>query len=132
LLNKAIKVLHKLGRGLAINLDALVINIIASTIIVSPALWLSGRLIVGGQKAKFSDAVLTVVIGTLIGGILGGLFSGLLAAIAQLIIWLALVRHYFDCGWGAALAISIVGVILFGVVAVVLGLIGITLFAALF
>jgi hypothetical protein len=117
---------------LAVNLDALVINIIASTIIVSPALWLSGRLIVGGQKAKFSDAVLTVVIGTFIGAILGSFFSGILAAVAQLIIWLALVRHFFDCGWGAALAISIVGVILFVVVALALGLIGITLFAVLF
>jgi len=117
---------------LAINLDALVINIIASTIIVSPTLWLSGRLVVGGQKAKFSDAVLTAVIGTLIGAVVGGFFSGIIAAIAQLIIWLALVRHYFDCGWGAALAISIVGVILFVVVTVVLGLIGITLFTVLF
>ena len=117
---------------MTINLDAFVINIIASTIIVSPTLWLSGRLVVGGKKAKFSDAVLIVVIGTLIGAVLGGLFSGILAAIAQLIIWLALVRHFFDCGWGAAFAISIVGVILFVVVAVVLGLIGITLFTALF
>ena len=117
---------------MAINLDALVINIIASTIIVSPTLWLSGRLIVGRQKAKFSDAVLTVVIGTLIGAVLGGFFPGIVAAIAQLIIWFALVRHFFDCGWGAALAISIVGVILFVVVAVVLGLIGITLFTVLF
>jgi hypothetical protein len=113
---------------LAITLDAFVINIIASTIIVSPSLWLSGRLIVGRQKAKFSDAVLTVIVGTVIGAVLGGFFSGIVVAIAQLIIWLALVRHFFDCGWGAALAISIVGVILFVVVAVVLGLIGITLF----
>jgi len=114
------------------DVTALVINIIASTIIVSPALWLSGRLIVGGRKAKFSDAVLTVAIGTLVGAFVGAFVSGILAAIAQLIIWLALVKHFFDCGWGAALAISIVGVVLFVVVAVVLGVIGITLFTVLF
>jgi hypothetical protein len=120
------------GRILGMDVTALVINIIASTIIVSPALWLSGRLIVGGRKAKFSDAVLTVAIGTLVGAFIGAFVSGILAAIAQLVIWLALVKHFFDCGWGAALAISIVGVVLFVVVAVVLGVIGITLFAALF
>jgi hypothetical protein len=120
------------GRIVGMDVTALVINIIASTIIVSPALWLSGRLIVGGRKAKFSDAVLTVAIGTLVGAFIGAFVSGILAAIAQLVIWLALVKHFFDCGWGAALAISIVGVVLFVVVAVVLGVIGITLFAALF
>jgi hypothetical protein len=120
------------GRILGMDVTALVINIIASTIIVSPALWLSGRLIVGGRKAKFSDAVLTVAIGTLVGAFVGAFVSGILAAIAQLIIWLALVKHFFDCGWGAALAISIVGVVLFVVVAVVLGVIGITLFTVLF
>jgi hypothetical protein len=120
------------GRILGMDVTALVINIIASTIIVSPALWLSGRLIVGGRKARFSDAVLTVAIGTLVGAFVGAFVSGILAAIAQLIIWLALVKHFFDCGWGAALAISIVGVVLFVVVAVVLGVIGITLFTVLF
>lgn len=68
----------------------------------------------------------------LVGAVLGGFFSGIVAAIAQLIIWLALVRHFFIGRWGAALAISIVGVILFVVVAGVLGLIGITLFTVLF
>lgn len=117
---------------MAINLDALVINIFASTIIVSPALWLSGRLVVGKEKAKFTDALLTVIIGTFIGAIFGAFFSGIIAAIVQLIIWLALVKHFFDCGWGAALAISILGVIIFIVVAVVLGVVGITLFTVFF
>ncbi len=114
------------------NLMALVVNIIASTIIISPALWLAGRLIVGGQKAKFSDAVLTVVIGTVIGAFVGAFLSGIYGAIAQLIIWLALVKHFFDCGWGAALVIAIMSVIVFLVVAVVLGVIGIALFTVLF
>ncbi|GAG66388.1 unnamed protein product [marine sediment metagenome] len=113
---------------MAINLDALVINIIASTIIVSPALWLSGRLLVGREKAKLIDAVLTVAIGTVVGTIFGAFFSGIIATIVQLIIWLALVRHYFKCGWGAALGISIVGVIIFIFVAAALGLLGVTLF----
>lgn len=117
---------------MAFNLDALLINIIVSTIVVSPALWLSGRIVVGKEKAKFKDAVITVVIGTIVGGVFGALISGIIAAFIQLIIWLALVRQYFECGWGAALGISILAVIIFGVVAVALGLIGLTLFTGFF
>ena len=117
---------------MTINLDALAINILVSTIIVSPALWLSGRLVVGQEKAKFADAVLTVVIGTVIGGIFGAYFTGIIASIVQLVIWLALVRHYFECGWTAALGISLLAVIIFIIVAVALGLVGITLFTAFF
>ena len=109
---------------MAINLDALLINIIVNTIIVSPALWLSGRALVGKEKAKFTDAVVTVAIGTVAGTVFGAYFSGFLALIIQLILWLLIVKHFFDCGWLKALAISIVAVIIFAIVAIVLGLVG--------
>ena len=109
---------------MTINLDALLINIIVNTIIVSPALWLSGRALVGKEKAKFTDAVVTVAIGTVAGTVFGAYFSGFLALIIQLILWLLIVKHFFDCGWLKALAISIVAVIIFAIVAIVLGLVG--------
>jgi hypothetical protein len=131
--NKVFSIYRVRGEGtLPINLDALVINIIVSTIIVSPALWLSGRLVVGKEQAKFGDAVLTVVVGTVVGGIFGAFFTGVIASIVQLVLWLGLVRHYFECGWIAALGISILAVILFIIVAVALGLVGITLFTVFF
>ena len=117
---------------MSLNLDALIINIIVSTIVVSPALWLSGRIVVGKEKAKFKDAIITVVIGTIVGGIFGALFIGIIATVIQLIIWLALVKKYFECGWGAALGISIMAVIIFGVVVVALSFIGFTLFTGFF
>ena len=109
---------------LTINLDALLINIIVNTIVVSPALWLSGRALVGKEKAKFTDAVVTVAIGTVAGTVFGAYFSGFLALIIQLVLWLLIVKHFFDCGWLKALAISIVAVIIFAIVAIVLGLVG--------
>ena len=109
---------------MTINLDALLINIIVNTIIVSPALWLSGRALVGKEKAKFTDAVVTVAIGTVAGTVFGAYFSGFLALVIQLILWLLIVKHFFDCGWLKALAISIVAVIIFAIVAIVLGLVG--------
>jgi len=112
---------------LAINLDALVINIIVNTIILSPVLWLSGRALAGKEKAKFTDAIWIVILGTVIGALFGALFIGFIASIIQLILWLALVKHFFDCGWLKALAISIIAIIIFAAIAIILGLIGFAL-----
>jgi hypothetical protein len=114
---------------MAINLDALVIQIIASTIIMSPVMWLAGKYIVGADKAKFSDAVWIVVIGTVVGTVLGNLFSGLIGAIIQFVVWLYIVKHYFDTDWMKAFIISIVSVIVFIVIAIILGIIGFAIFS---
>ena len=113
---------------MAINLDALVIHIIVNIIILSPVLWLSGRALVGREKAKFTGAIFTVVIGTVVGTFFGAFFTGLIAAIIQLIIWLLIVKYFFDCGWLKALAISIVTVVIFAVIVLILGLIGFAIF----
>ncbi len=110
---------------MAVDLDVLVIRIIVSTIIIAPVLWLSGRALVGKEKAKFTDAVWIVVLGTVIGALFGALFVGFIAFIIQLLIWLALVKHFFDCGWLKALAISILAVIIFAVIVAMLVIIGI-------
>ncbi|MDH5376004.1 MAG: hypothetical protein OEZ21_04790 [Candidatus Bathyarchaeota archaeon] len=112
---------------MAINLDALVINIIVNTIILSPVLWLSGRALVEKGKARFTDAVWIVILGTVIGALFGAFFIGIIASIIQLILWLALVKHFFDCGWLKGLAISIIAIIIFAAIAIILGLIGFAL-----
>jgi hypothetical protein len=112
---------------LAINLDSLFIHLIVNVIILSPVLWLAGRAIAGKEKAKFTDAILTIVIGTVVGTLFGIFFSGLIAALIQLILWLLIVKHFFDCGWLKALAISILAIIIFAAIAIILGLIGFAL-----
>jgi len=118
-------------RRLMINLGSLVVNIIINIIVISPFLWISGRALVGKEKARFSDAVLTVILGTIIGSLFGIFFHGFAASIVQLILWLALVKHFFECRWLQALAISILSVVIFAGVAVTLGLIGFSLIAYL-
>jgi len=115
----------------AITLDTLlfnlVIHVILNVVFVSPALWISGRLLVGKEKAKFTDALWIVVLGTVIGSAFGYFFSGVIASIIVLIIWLALVKRFFNCGWLKALVISIVAVLIFIAIAVVLAIIGIAI-----
>ncbi|MCP8307519.1 MAG: hypothetical protein H3Z53_04555 [archaeon] len=117
---------------MAINLDLLVIGIIVNTIIVSPVLWLSGRVLVGKEKAKFTDAIWIVILGTVIGTFFGAFFTGIIATIILLIMWLALVKYFFDCGWLKALAISILAVIIFVAIIAILTVIGIAVWTIWF
>ena len=103
----------------------LLIQIIVGTVILAPVLWLAGRGLVGGEKAKFFDAVWIVLLGTVIGAVTGAYIHGLVAAVIMFIVWLALIKHFFDCGWLMALAIAIIAVILFVVIVVILAVIGI-------
>lgn len=110
---------------MAVNLGALVLQIIVTTIIIGPTLWLSGRALVGKEKAKFTDGLWIAALGTIIGAILGYLFvAGVLATIITVIIWLGLIKHFFDCGWVKALLIAIVAIVIFIIIAAVLALIG--------
>jgi hypothetical protein len=115
----------------------LIINIIVNVIFVSPFLWIAGRLLAGRQKAKFTDALWIVTLGTIIFYFFNYflssyIVSGIAAIISYLImfiIWLALVKHFFDCGCLKALVISIVAVIIaiivFVIIALILAAIGI-------
>jgi hypothetical protein len=110
-----------------IDLFALLIQIVVGTIIIAPVLWLAGRALVGKGKAKFTDAIWIVVLGTVIGAVIGAYIGGLIAALIMFIIWLALIKHFFDCGWAMALAIAIIAVVIFIIVVAVLTLVGIGL-----
>jgi hypothetical protein len=108
---------------MAINLDTLIINLIVNIIVLSPVLWISGRLLAGKDKAKFTDALWIVVLGTVIGAVFHFFFTGFIASVIMLVIWLALVKHFFDTGWLRALAIAIVAVIIWVVIIVLIGVI---------
>jgi hypothetical protein len=105
------------------DLVALLIQIVVGTIIVAPVLWLAGRALVGKEKAKFTDAIWIVLLGIIIGAVVGAFVGGWIAAILMFVIWLALIKHFFDCGWLMAFAIAIIAVIIFLVISVVLGIV---------
>jgi DNA integrity scanning protein DisA with diadenylate cyclase activity len=110
------------------SLVEILIQIVISVIVVSPILWLVGRAL-AGHKAKFTDAIWIVVLGTVIGTILGALIGGpigsLLSSIIMFFVWLGLIKHFFDCGWIKAFVIAVITVIVFVVIAILLMFIGI-------
>ena len=111
---------------MAINLDVLLIDLVVKIIILAPAFWLAGRTLAGKNKAKFIDAVWIVILGTLIGGIFSFFeIIGIIALVIQLIVWLGLVKHFFDTDWIRAFIISVLAIIIIIMVGFILGLIGI-------
>ena len=103
-----------------VDLGLLFIDLIVKIIILPPALWLAGRVLVG-DNAKFIDAVWIIILGTLIGAVFSyfGLI-GIIGLVIQFILWLALVKHFFDTGWIYAFIISVLAVIILIVVAIIL------------
>jgi hypothetical protein len=107
------------------DLIALLIQIVVGIIVVAPILWLVGRALVGGQKAKFTDAIWIVVLGTIIGAVVGVFVGSLISAIIMFVVWLALIKHFFDCGWLKAFVIAVIAVIVFIIIVAILAIIGI-------
>jgi hypothetical protein len=96
----------------------LLIQIIVSTIIIAPILWLVGRSLAGKDKAKFTDAIWIVVLGTVIGAGVGAVAGSLgwIGTIIMIVVWLGLIKHFFDCGWMKALVIAIIAVIIYVII----------------
>lgn len=116
---------------MAINLDVVilhVLSIIVGSIIVAPILWLVGKAFVGPEKAKFTDAFWIIFFGNVIGGLVNVVFStvfvgfsaSIIGFIIQLLIWIGLVKHFFDTSGGKAVAISIVAIIVSVIIFIVL------------
>ena len=107
------------------DLMALLIQIVVNIIVLAPILWIAGRLLAGKDKAKLTDAIWIVILGVVIGALVGFFVSGLVAAVIMFIVWLALIKHFFDCGWLKALVIAVLAVIIFVVIVAILAIIGI-------
>ena len=97
-------------------------------IFVAPMWWIARRTLFGGNKAKFTDSVWIVSLGVILGAFVGALMSGIVSVLIQFIIWLYLIKRFFDWGWFTALAISIAAVNISTIIVMVLGLLRLVMF----
>ena len=101
----------------------LLIEVVVGSIVTAPFLWLAGKWIVGADKARFMDAVWIGILGTVVNAIIGEVVGGGLGALAQLVAYLYLVKTYYETGWGNAVVISILAVVIMTGVLVVLDMV---------
>jgi hypothetical protein len=119
--------------GVSVSTVGVIIGIVVGSIVTAPFLWLAGKWIVGSEKARFLDAVWIGVLGTVVNAVIGEIIGGGIGALAQLVAYLYLVKTYYETGWGNAVVISILAVVIMAVVLIMIGmLLGISLGGARF
>ena len=118
------KLIEAVGFGLAI-LVAIAVFLI-QVLILSVVIYIAGLMVVGGRKATFSDAFKISLLGSVLGGLIYAaisFFVPLIGLIVYILIWLALIKQYFETGWLNALAIGILAVIVWIALIIIVGLI---------
>jgi hypothetical protein len=100
------------------------ISVVVGIIVMAPVLWIAGRLLVGASKAKFTDAIVIVVLGSVVGAVISAVLSGFIGALVQIVVYLFLIKKYYECSWLKALAVAVVTVVIFAIVALILGVLG--------
>jgi hypothetical protein len=106
---------------------------IVSLIILTIIFYIAGRVVVGGKKALFSDAFVISLLGTIVMNVCltffaNAFFFGLsVGAILSLIVWLLLIKHYYETGWLGAIAVGLMAVIVSIIILILLILLGFSL-----
>lgn len=106
-----------------VNVLAALVELIVGIIILAPVLWLTGRAMVG-KTASLTHAVWIVVLGVIINTILGAFVQGLLGLLITLVVWVALIKHFFKTSWSKAAIVGIVATVVLAIIVVILALLG--------
>jgi hypothetical protein len=64
-------------------------------------------------------------LGVIVNAILGTFVHGLLGLIVTLLIWVGLIKHFFETNWVKAALVGVVAIVVLAIVAVVLVALGI-------
>ncbi len=111
-----------------------VISFITNLVAMTIVFYVAGLIVVGKRRALFSDALVISLLGTVVANICLLFFPPVIGLVLSLIVWLLLIRRYYETGWLGALAVAVLAVIIYVVVLVILAVllaISIPLFAGL-
>lgn len=114
-----------IGQELTEQLVGQLVNFVIGLIILTIVFYIAGRAVVGKKRALFSDAFVISLLGTTVAIIVGFFMPDipLISLILSLIIWLLLIKRYYETGWLGALAVAILAVIIYVVIGLILFLI---------
>ncbi|MCW4001628.1 MAG: hypothetical protein NWE97_00350 [Candidatus Bathyarchaeota archaeon] len=92
------------------------INLVVMTIVF----YLAGIIVVGKRRAILTDAFVISLLGTIVSSICSLIFPPVIGLLLSLLVWLLLIRRYYETGWMGALAVAVLAVIIYVVVWVIL------------
>ena len=90
--------------------------------VLSVVFYLAGTVVVGRSRASFKDAFAISVLGTLVLIVCLSVFRLEVAMVLSLIVWLLLVRHYYETGFLGSIAVGLTSVIVAVVILVILNM----------
>ncbi|MEM3627689.1 MAG: hypothetical protein QXZ25_06665 [Candidatus Bathyarchaeia archaeon] len=97
---------------------------LAELFILAVFIYLAGLIVVGGKKALLSDAFLISLLGTVSSTVLLMFIPyRLIALIISIVVWLLLIKGFYETGWLGAIAVGVLTVIISVVITIVLALI---------
>ncbi|RLI16622.1 hypothetical protein DRO44_05025 [Candidatus Bathyarchaeota archaeon] len=90
-------------------------------LVLAVLLHFAGLIIVGGRKARFSDAFIIA----LIGNVLSTLFFAFIpyywvASFLSIITWLLLIKNLYETGWLGAIAVGILVILIYLAIVIIL------------
>jgi len=103
-----------IGQELTEQLVGQLLNFVLGLLILTIVFYLAGRVVVGKKRALFSDAFVISLLGTIVVNICAIFITQLwIGLILSLIIWLLLIRNYYETGWLGAFAVAVLAVIIY-------------------
>lgn len=94
-----------------------VVNLIVMTVVF----YVAGVIVVGKKRALLSDAFVISLLGTILYAICNLFIPWIwIGLVVSFIVWLLLIRHYYETGWLGALAVAILAVVILIVVRFIL------------
>ncbi len=97
-----------------------VVSFIVNLLVMTIVFYVAGIIVVGKRRALFSDALVISLLGAVVGNICLLFFPPVIGLLLSLIVWLLLIRRYYETGWLGALAVAVLAVIIYVVVLVIL------------
>lgn len=97
-------------------------NFVVSLFIMTIVFYIAGRIVVGGKRALFSDAFIISFLGSILStACVLFLPWKIIGVILAFVLWLSLIRRFYETGWLGAIAVAIMAVIVYVGVLVVVG-----------
>lgn len=88
-----------------------IVQFFISLFVLTFVVYLAGLIVVGGRRARFSDAFLITILGTFFSSAILLFFPYWFSLLISLVIWLALIKTFYETGWLGAIATAIMVVI---------------------
>lgn len=97
-------------------------NFVVSLFIMTIVFYIAGRIVVGGKRALFSDAFIISFLGSILStACVLFLPWKIIGVILAFVLWLSLIRRFYETGWLGAIAVAIMAVIVYVGVLVFVG-----------